>query len=203
MTQIEGATAMQARPEPIDQRLVRALAHPLRVQILEILTERVASPNRLASELDAGLSHVAYHTRALDEFGCLELVDTAQRRGATEHFYKALPCAFVGNMEWRKVPRSLRSAVTVATLQTFIDKVAVALKAGRMDRDDTVFTWFPLLLDDEGWEEVNACMKEAVDRAQQAQARSTERLSRAGAMKKASSAIVGVAHFETGGSRKM
>ncbi|HEX2707572.1 MAG TPA: hypothetical protein VHM66_06130 [Solirubrobacterales bacterium] len=31
-------------PETIDQRLVRALAHPLRVQILEILSERVANP---------------------------------------------------------------------------------------------------------------------------------------------------------------
>ena len=33
------------RPELIDQRLVKALAHPLRIQILDILTERVASPN--------------------------------------------------------------------------------------------------------------------------------------------------------------
>ena len=79
------------RPEVIDQRLVRALAHPLRIKILEALTERVASPIRLSDDLDAGLSHVAYHTRALDKCGCLELVDTAQRRGATEHFYKARP----------------------------------------------------------------------------------------------------------------
>lgn len=193
---------MPTKSEPIDQRLVRALAHPLRVRILDILTERVASPNRLASELDAGLSHVAYHTRALDECGCLELVDTAQKRGATEHFYKARPCAFVGNMEWRKVPRSLRAAVTVATLQTFIDKVATALKAGMMDRDDTVFTWFPLLLDDEGWEEVNGYIKEAIDRSQEAQVRSQERLARSGGMKRAISAIAGFAQFETRGSRE-
>jgi cell division protein FtsW len=31
----------------IDQRMVKALAHPLRVKILEILTERITSPNRL------------------------------------------------------------------------------------------------------------------------------------------------------------
>ena len=80
---------MEKRTETIDQRLVRALAHPLRVQILELLTERVASPNRLSEQLGIGLTHVAYHTRALDRWGCLELVDTAQRRGATEHFYTA------------------------------------------------------------------------------------------------------------------
>lgn len=190
------------RTEAIDQRLIRALAHPLRVQILEVLTEQVASPNWLSERLDAGLSHVAYHTRALDRYGCLELVDTAQRRGATEHFYKALPYSFVGNMEWRKVPRSLRSAVTVATLQTFIDKVAVALEAGRMDdRDDTIFTWFPLLLDEQGWAEVNASMTEAIERAMDAQTRSKRRLSGVGGMKHAISAIVGIAQFETGGSQ--
>jgi hypothetical protein len=195
---------VKQNPETIDQRLVRALAHPLRVQILEILTERIASPNLLSEELDAGLTHVAYHTRALDKCGCLELVDTAQKRGATEHFYKALPYSFVGNMEWRKVPRTLRSAVTVATLQTFVDKVSAALEAGTMDdRDDTIFTWFPLLLDDQGWDEVNACMKEAINQILRIQARSKRRLSRRGGLKKAISAIVGVAQFETRGSRAL
>jgi hypothetical protein len=64
-------------PDAIDQRLVRSLAHPLRIQILELLTDHVASPNGLANRLDAGLSDVAYHTRALDRYGALELVDTA------------------------------------------------------------------------------------------------------------------------------
>jgi DNA-binding transcriptional ArsR family regulator len=61
----------ETNPDAIDQRMVRALSHPLRVRILEILSERVASPNDLSAELG------------------VELVDTAQRRGATEHFYRA------------------------------------------------------------------------------------------------------------------
>jgi DNA-binding transcriptional ArsR family regulator len=79
----------EERAEAIDERLVMALAHPVRIQILEVLSERVASPNMLAADLETGLTHVAYHTRVLDRCGCLELVRTAQRRGATEHFYKA------------------------------------------------------------------------------------------------------------------
>ena len=78
----------ETNPEAIDERLARALSHPLRVQILEILSERVASPNDLSVELGVELTHVAYHTRTLDRCGCLELVDTAQRRGATEHYYR-------------------------------------------------------------------------------------------------------------------
>src|SRR3954452_13075637 len=75
-------------PAGIEKRLARALSHPLRVQILEILSERVASPHDLSEELGVELTHVAYHTRTLDRCGCLELVDTAQRRGATEHYYR-------------------------------------------------------------------------------------------------------------------
>ena len=70
------------------------------------------APTGSPMELEVGLTHVAYHTRALDKCGCLELVDTAQRRGATEHFYKAAPDSFVGNRSWRKVPRSVLPGVS-------------------------------------------------------------------------------------------
>src|SRR4029077_698710 len=113
---------MQNSPEVIDQRLIRALAHPLRIQILEALCDHVASPHLLSAELEAGLTDVAYHTRALDRCGCLELIETAQRRGATEHFYKATPDSFVGDRSWRKIPRSVLGGVSAATLQTFLDK---------------------------------------------------------------------------------
>jgi hypothetical protein len=190
----------QAHPEPIDQRLIRALAHPLRVQILEILTERVASPNWLSIQLDAGLSHVAYHTRALDKCGCLDLVDTAQKRGATEHFYKASPGSFVGGRAWRKVPRSVLGGVSAATLQTFLDKAIAALEAGTLEgREDTIFRWMPLLLDQAGWEEVVAIMEEATNLVLAAHRRSQDRLAASGA-RGAISTVVGLAGFETAGS---
>jgi hypothetical protein len=189
------------RVEPIDQRLVRALAHPLRVQILEILTERIASPNRLSEQLDASLSHVAYHTRTLDKYGCLNLVETGKKRGAVEHFYKATPGSFVGNRDWRRVPRAVLGGVSAATLQTFIDKAISALEAGTLDgRSDTIFRWMPLLLDQRGWREVVAIMEEATELVLGAHRRSQDRLARDGAGG-AISTVVGLASFETGGSQ--
>jgi DNA-binding transcriptional ArsR family regulator len=190
------------RPELIDQRLVKALAHPLRIKILEILTERVASPNRLSGDLEAGLSHVAYHTRALAKCGCLELVDTAQRRGATEHFYKASPHSFIGDRIWRRVPRVLLGGVSGATLQSFMDRAVAALEAGTLDgREDTTLYWMPILLDEQGWERVTAAMEETVDEVLAVQAESRERLAESKGQG-AISAIVGVASFETPGSRE-
>jgi DNA-binding transcriptional ArsR family regulator len=190
------------RPEVIDQRLIRALAHPLRIRILEALTERVASPIRLSDDLDAGLSHVAYHTRALDKCGCLELVDTAQRRGATEHFYKAAPHSFVGDRIWRRVPRALLGGVSGATLQSFMDRAVAALEAGTIDgREDTTLCWSPVLLDQQGWDEVTATMRGTVNRVLAIQDESRVRLTKRKG-RGAISAIVGLASFETPGSRQ-
>jgi hypothetical protein len=184
-------------PDAIDQRLVRSLAHPLRIQILELLTDHVASPNSIANDLEAGLTDVAYHTRALDRYGALELVDTAQRRGATEHFYKATPGAFVGGPPWRRVPRSIRGGISAATLQTFLDKAIAALEAGTLDgREDTVFRWMPLFLDEEGWQEVVAIMEEATKLMLAAHVRSQDRLRENGS-ENAVSTVVGQAAFET------
>lgn len=187
------------RPGPIDQRLVKALAHPVRIQILEILTDRVASPNMIATELETGLSHVAYHTRALDRCGCLELVQTAQRRGATEHFYKARPRVFIGDQAWRSVPYPVRGAVSAASLQTFMDKAVAALEAGTMDRrEDTTFSWMPLHLDDKGWQDVTQILREATDQVVAAQEESNRRARASAQDARATSAVVALALFETG-----
>lgn len=192
----------RTRPELIDQRLVRALAHPLRIKILEILTERVASPNLISDNLGTGLSHVAYHTRALDKCGCLELVDTAQRRGATEHFYKASPHSFIGDRIWRRVPRALLGGISGATLQSFMDRAVAALEAGTIDeREDTTLYWMPVLLDEQGWKEVTATMEETVDKVLVIQEGSRERIARRKG-RGAISAIIGVASFETPHSRE-
>ncbi|HET9676414.1 MAG TPA: hypothetical protein VFP21_02795 [Solirubrobacterales bacterium] len=160
----------------------------------------MASPNVISAKLDEGLTSVAYHTRALDKLGALELVDTAKRRGAIEHFYKATPQAFVGDPSWRKVPPSLLGGVSAATLQTFLDKAIAALEAGTLDgRNDTVFRWMPLSLDEEGWQEVIAIMEEATKLMLAAHLRSQDRLGESGERATVST-VVGQAAFETAGS---
>jgi len=190
------------RTETIDPRLVKALSHPLRIQILDVLSERIASPNWLSDRLDATLSHVAYHTRTLNQCGCLSLVDTAQKRGATEHFYKAAPGSYVSSRVWRRVPQAILGGVSGATLQSFMDRAVAALEAGTIDaREDTVLTWMPLLLDRRGWEEVVSVMEEATDRVLEAQQKSDQRVADADIPPQTISTIAGLASFETGGSR--
>jgi len=87
------------KKENVEQLVAKAFAHPLRVQILVVLNERTSSPNLLSKELGKSLNVVAYHVRVLEKYKCVELVDTKQRRGATEHFYKATRRQFLTPME--------------------------------------------------------------------------------------------------------
>src|SRR6201996_9522927 len=126
------------RPNRLDQRLVRALGHPLRVKILEVVQVRNASPSELTDLPDAPLGNVAYHVRVLEKCGCIEQVATARRCRAVEHSFRARPRSFIGHQDWRKVPDSLRDAVSGAALGTFFDRAADALEAGTIDsHDDT------------------------------------------------------------------
>jgi DNA-binding transcriptional ArsR family regulator len=74
---------------PADPRLEKALAHPLRAKALPLFGERPMSPNEVAKRLDVDVASLAYHVRMLRKLGCIELVETKQRRGAIEHFYRA------------------------------------------------------------------------------------------------------------------
>ena len=84
-------TPPQAGVRPaVDTALLQALAHPIRVRIMRAAVERF-SPKQIADELgdDVSLQLVSYHVRILNGAGLLELVGTAPRRGALEHFYRA------------------------------------------------------------------------------------------------------------------
>jgi DNA-binding transcriptional ArsR family regulator len=82
--------AAQHDADPVDTRVVKALGHPTRVRILNILRDReLASPVELSNELGVPLGTVGYHVRRLEALGFIELAKRTQRRGAIEHHYRA------------------------------------------------------------------------------------------------------------------
>lgn len=161
----------------VDQRLVKALAHPLRVQILGILNERMASPNELSKELNEGLSQVSYHVKVLKDYECIELVKTEPRRGAVEHYYRATSRAFLGDQDWQLLPDSVKPGVSQSVLQLAFDDVAGALRDETFDaREDRHLSWTPVVLDDAGWQEMVDLFNQTLDRIISIQDASSSRL---------------------------
>jgi DNA-binding transcriptional ArsR family regulator len=165
------------KKDGVEQIVAKAFAHPLRVQILIILNEKVASPNMLAQELDQSLNLVAYHVRVLEKYDCIELVDTKQRRGATEHFYRATRRQFLSDDQWSRMPASLRPGMAGAVLRSVFEDIEDASKTGTLDEvDDMHLSRTPMVLDRQGWEDVSETLKGSLDRLLEIQTESSERL---------------------------
>jgi DNA-binding transcriptional ArsR family regulator len=164
----------------VDARVVKALGHPVRVQALTILNERIASPNEISKELGQTVGHVSYHIKVLRECECIELVDTAPRRGAMEHYYRATSRAFLDVSDWTAVPASVRPGLSGSLLQTILKDASASLTTGTFDeREDRHLSWTPMIVDEWGWGELTKSLGEMLERVFEIQAASAERLAKA------------------------
>lgn len=160
----------------VDNQLVRALSHPLRARALAILNERVASPSEIAIELGFPVGNVSYHVNTLQELGCVELVKTAQRRGATEHYYRGVTRSFLNDANWSQLSPAAKNGVSVAGLKMINDAAMAALLAETFDaRADRHLSCTPVALDEEGWQEVTTLLAEALEGIIGIQAKSAAR----------------------------
>jgi DNA-binding transcriptional ArsR family regulator len=165
----------------VDQKLVKALAHPLRVEILTILNERMASPNELSKELDEGLSQVSYHVKVLKDFECIEMVKTEPRRGAVEHYYRATSRAYLTDRDWRTLPDSIKPGMSASGLKMLIDDVVAAINGGTFNaRDDVHMSRTPGVVDEQGWEDSAELINETLERVIEIHAESAKRLAKSG-----------------------
>ena len=156
--------------------LIRALGHPLRAQILGVLGERRASPKELADELGAPLGNVSYHVRVLADLKLVRLVKKTPRRGAIEHHYEAVAPAQISGEAWAKVPAIVKQAVVSAALSEIGRAVNAAATRGGFDRRDAHLTRSRLVLDERGFAELAAELARTVERAEQIDSESQERL---------------------------
>lgn len=165
----------------VDQRLVKALAHPLRVEILTILNERMASPNELSKELEEGLSQVSYHVKVLKDFECIEMVKTEPRRGAVEHYYRATSRAYLTDRDWQSLPDSIKPGMSASGLKMIIDDVVGAINAGSFNaREDVHMSWTPGVVDEQGWDEAVDLVNETLEKVLDIHATSAKRLAKSG-----------------------
>jgi DNA-binding transcriptional ArsR family regulator len=162
----------------LDTRVVKAIAHPLRHRILAILNERVASPKQIADEVGERLPNVAYHVKILDDLGAIELVSTAQRRGATEHYYRALMRPFFDDSAWAELPVSTRRSVIESNLQHIFRDLRAAMGGGGFDDTDVHVSRTPVVLDAKGYQQMTELLAKTLDRVLEIQEKSAARMVR-------------------------
>jgi DNA-binding transcriptional ArsR family regulator len=168
------------KPGPaIESALAAVAAHPLRVQSLAILTERVSSPTRIARDLGETVANVSYHVKVLKNLNLIEKVGERRVRGSIESFYRVVEQPYLSDEEWANLSIEERGPTTLSALQLSLADAAAAIHAGTFDaRSDRYLVRSPLLVDEEGWRELNALHAEAYERTLEIQVASEERMAK-------------------------
>jgi DNA-binding transcriptional ArsR family regulator len=181
--------------EGLDERIVKAISHPLRHQLLVLLNERVASPNELANELGERLGSVSYHVRQLLDAGAIELVSTAPRRGAVEHYYRAITRAWFSDEDWLRLPKTTRRNILGQHLDRIAADVVAAADRDGFDHPQAHVSFSHFELDGEGVSAMSALLSETLERALDIHAESMNRRAQAGADEMLPTELV-LLHFE-------
>lgn len=146
---------------PYTLRMAKLMADELRMKIVRELNAREMSPKEFYEEFGGGsISRVSRAFELLTEFGWLHQTKTetgGRRRGAVEHFYRATKTAVFYNDMWGPLPASMKEMISGGVFEEFAERVRTAMAEGTIDaRDDRHFSWTPLRLDQEGWDNVIA-----------------------------------------------
>jgi DNA-binding transcriptional ArsR family regulator len=75
-----------SRPAGLEQ--MRALAHPLRVRLLELFAECPRTTKQAAEALGEPTTKLYHHVAALERAGLVRLRETRQNRGTTEKYFE-------------------------------------------------------------------------------------------------------------------
>jgi DNA-binding transcriptional ArsR family regulator len=182
---------------PPDVRVIKAIGHPLRWQMLEALNEGEASPAQLARRFGEPVNLVAYHMGILAKAGGVEMVRTEPRRGSTEHYYRATMRPYFADREWSRLPTETRRALLAVETKRIVNDIRAAAAGTGLDHPKAHVSWSPLELDREGYDEVATLLSGVLDQLNDIQARSSVRQGeKASKNNKKLSTEVAILHFE-------
>lgn len=145
-------------PRGIAIEMAKVLSHPIRFAILNDMNTPVRrlSPSEFSNERGKSLGIVSYHFRVLQKAGCIEVVDTVQRRGATEHIYEPVKRAMAWKNEWVNLGPFVRQSVAASALGNAVKQVGRAIDKGTFDRrEDSHLSHDTLWIDEQGWTEIH------------------------------------------------
>jgi hypothetical protein len=163
MANLDGKNLKQV----IDPTLAKAFTHPLRGHVWVTLFERgEASPSDIASELGLKVDDVDYHFRELARRGLVRLIRTQRGlRGFDKHVYEPVsPALDFDDAKWMELPEEVRSMLSGELVRQIIEGITTALEAGSFDARDRHLSQSWVLVDEQGWTELIAAARQALER---------------------------------------
>lgn len=175
---------------PLD-RVLHALGHPVRRQILRSLVRRDGSASAISKELELDLSVVSYHLNQVlaRECGVVELVEAVERRGALEKIYALKFEALGGGDPFRHLEPE-EGVRPMSVEECFIVAVSAMEEAPFGDPPSSIWQWSLARVDAEAWRAICEAREEF-----ERQTLAAVRASQARDPEKTRDVVVGAASF--------
>ncbi len=149
----------------LDARIARALNHPLRTEIIAILSDTCASPSEMAEMLGEDLSNVSYHTKQLLELDCIEVVGHEKARGMMKTLYRATTKMLLDNPHWARLGKTVRIGISINALNEVTRRASNAVEAGTFDaRTDRTLVTQKFDADEQAWTDSMEALRVAFER---------------------------------------
>ncbi len=151
----------------LDVKLMKALGHPLRQRILQVLDRGVeASPKQIAEKMGEPLPNVGYHVRFLAKLDAIELVRIEPGGKSLEHFYRAKVRPVLDEESWSRILEKVRESLLGQTFQQIWQNSARGVsEGGGMDDVRTSAAWSAFRLTDDAFTELGRMIEDFMGKA--------------------------------------
>lgn len=112
-----------------DPKQLKAMADPLRSQLIQLLRDRARSTQEISEELEIPKGTVGHHLKVLESAGLIRVVRTRKVRAVTEKFYGRTARLFLYQTEDDDAGRAI-SANTLRQAGMEVENAALAMGFG-------------------------------------------------------------------------
>jgi hypothetical protein len=164
----------------VDPQVKRALSQALRVEILERIAANPASPRQIAEVAGEPLPRVAYHASVLHQTGCVRPTSPeAAASGPYDCVYEL--ATLLPSPPRLQLSDATRGHALASVLQRIVEQGLTALQGGTLGRrEDNRASCQSVVLDEQGWQEMQAILEETAGRLAALRAAASRRLAASG-----------------------
>jgi len=155
---------------PLEQRLGRAMGHPLRATLLAKLNTKPAAASELEQDLkEAGepvpLSNISYHVRELWRWGVVDVVSTHPVRGATKTVYRGITKMQLTDDVFKGMSAESQDGIAIEAVKEVYGRIKAAIEGGTFARNENshIITTIPSV-DKKGFDEIADVIAETFER---------------------------------------
>lgn len=151
----------------VDDGLLFALRHPLRLRMLVSLNEEGdGSPSELAKRLESTTEHCSHHIKVLEEYGYVEFLRKEFVSTGAKSIYRAIRKVEFPQEVWERLPPAVQNQVVTGLFMSSFGDAETALLSGAFEKHpESHASWTHLHLDQKQWKRLRGLLERTLVKA--------------------------------------